>query len=140
VTDLPRKRITIDPPDGSTILAARHLDATEGRVQVGSTVDAATRAAISRVLDYIAKAHNSPAAPTDLPASTAPAAAAHPIVQGRCPACRGASLFLGSGGYVTCSRLDCPNPSAADELLHGETATQATEPDRLAEPGLRKEQ
>lgn len=57
---------------------------------------------------------------TDLPASTAPAAAAHPLVQGRCPACRGASLFLGSGGYVTCARLDCPNPSAADQLLHGE--------------------
>ncbi len=44
---------------------------------------------------------------------------ANPTVQGRCPACRGTSLFLGNGGYVTCSRLDCPNPSAADELLHG---------------------
>lgn len=55
---------------------------------------------------------------TNLPASTAPAAAAHPNIQGRCPACRGASLFLGSGGYVTCSRLDCPNPCAADQLLH----------------------
>lgn len=56
---------------------------------------------------------------TDLPTSTAPAAANHPLVKGRCPACRGESLFLGSGGYVTCSRLDCPNPSAVDELLHG---------------------
>ncbi|MFJ3037747.1 hypothetical protein [Streptomyces tendae] len=71
---------------------------------------------------------------TDLPASTAPAAAAHPLVKGRCPACRGASLFLGSGGYVTCSRLDCPDPTAADDLLHGEqrapapAATQATGP------------
>ncbi|MFF7946986.1 hypothetical protein [Streptomyces griseorubiginosus] len=55
---------------------------------------------------------------TDLPASTAPAAAAHPLVQGSCPACNGASLFLGSGGYVTCSRLDCPDPTAADEQLH----------------------
>ncbi|MFF7130361.1 hypothetical protein [Streptomyces sp. NPDC008240] len=43
-----------------------------------------------------------------------------PNIQGRCPACRGDSLFIGSGGYITCSRLDCPNPSAADELLHGE--------------------
>lgn len=56
-----------------------------------------------------------------------------PSIQGRCPACRGDSLFIGSGGYVTCSRLDCPNPSAADQLLHGEqptpgpAATQATE-------------
>jgi hypothetical protein len=55
---------------------------------------------------------------TDLPASTAPAAAAHPLVQGRCPACNGASLFLGSGGYVTCARLDCPDPCAADDQLH----------------------
>lgn len=55
---------------------------------------------------------------TDLSASTAPAAALHPLVQGRCPSCNGSSLFLGSGGYVTCSRLDCPNPTAADDLLH----------------------
>lgn len=55
---------------------------------------------------------------TDLPASTAPAAAAHPLVQGRCPACNGSSLFLGAGGYVTCSRLDCPNPTLADDMLH----------------------
>jgi hypothetical protein len=41
-------------------------------------------------------------------------------VQGRCPACRGNSLFIGSGGYITCSRIDCPDPSAADELLHGD--------------------
>jgi len=63
VTDQPRKRITIEAPDGSTILAARHLDATEGRVQIGSTVDMAARSAITQVLGYIAKAHNSPAAP-----------------------------------------------------------------------------
>jgi hypothetical protein len=42
-----------------------------------------------------------------------------PSIHGRCPACRGDSLFIGTGGWVTCSRLDCPNPSAADELLHG---------------------
>lgn len=46
-------------------------------------------------------------------------------VQGRCPACRGASLFLGEGGHVTCARLDCPNPCAADQLLHGETEPAA---------------
>lgn len=55
---------------------------------------------------------------TELPASTAPAAAAHPLVQGRCPACNGASLFLGSGGHVTCARLDCPDPTLADDQLH----------------------
>jgi hypothetical protein len=42
-----------------------------------------------------------------------------PSIHGRCPACRGESLFIGTGGWVTCSRLECPNPSAADELLHG---------------------
>lgn len=56
------KRIVIDAPSEATILAARHLDATEGPVQVGRTVDTAARSAITTVLRYIAKAHNSPAA------------------------------------------------------------------------------
>ncbi|MFF5778133.1 hypothetical protein ACFY7Y_14430 [Streptomyces virginiae] len=38
-------------------------------------------------------------------------------IQGRCPACRGASLFLADGNYITCSRLDCPDPDAASRLL-----------------------
>ncbi|MET9445330.1 hypothetical protein [Streptomyces sp. NPDC006610] len=46
-------------------------------------------------------------------------------VQGRCPACGGNSLFLADGGHVTCSRLDCPNPSTADDLLHGGEAALA---------------
>lgn len=37
-------------------------------------------------------------------------------VKGKCPAC-GGSLFLGEGGYVTCSFIGCPNPSAPSELL-----------------------
>jgi hypothetical protein len=49
-------------------------------------------------------------------------------IQGRCPACRGASLFLGEGGHVTCRRIDCPNPAAADQLLHGEQPTQLGKP------------
>ena len=56
-------------------------------------------------------------------------------IQGRCPACGWASLFLGDGGHVTCSRLECPNPSAADDLLHatpGPEATQATELEKTA--------
>jgi hypothetical protein len=40
-----------------------------------------------------------------------------PDVQGRCPACGGSSLFVGSGGYITCSRLECPEPDAATTLL-----------------------
>ena len=54
------KRILIDPPGEAVILAARHLDATEGRVQVGSSVDAAARSAITCVLNYIATAYNAP--------------------------------------------------------------------------------
>lgn len=40
-----------------------------------------------------------------------------PKVQGRCPACRRPSLFLGDGGHLTCAQLTCPNPCAADQLL-----------------------
>lgn len=62
MTNQPTKRITIDAPSEATVLAARHLDATEGRVHVDTIVDASTRSAITTVLRYIAKAHNSPAA------------------------------------------------------------------------------
>jgi hypothetical protein len=47
-------------------------------------------------------------------------------VAGRCPACHGTSLFLGSGGHVTCSRIDCPDPSLADTLLHDEHTSDLT--------------
>lgn len=54
------KLITIESPNAATILAARHLDATEGPVRTGSTVDTATRSAITQVLNYVSAAHNSP--------------------------------------------------------------------------------
>lgn len=38
-------------------------------------------------------------------------------VAGYCPNCGGESLFLGEGGYVTCSRLECGAPTLAAELL-----------------------
>lgn len=60
-----------------------------------------------------------------------------PDVQGRCPSCGAASLFLGEGGHVTCSRIDCPNPCAADELLHGEAAAPSRAGDVLAALGRR---
>jgi len=44
-------------------------------------------------------------------------ATANPVVKGRCPACGGESLFLGDGGYVTCSRIDCTHPDAATSML-----------------------
>lgn len=44
-------------------------------------------------------------------------AAFMPIVRGTCPACGLKSLFLASGGYVTCASLSCPRPGAASDLL-----------------------
>lgn len=44
-------------------------------------------------------------------------------VKGKCPACGWSGLFLGSGGYVTCSQYDCPDPcraGAAADLPVGE--------------------
>jgi hypothetical protein len=52
-----------------------------------------------------------------LPSSTAPLAAGFPLVKGNCPACRHASLFLGTGGYPTCSNHECPEPDAATTVL-----------------------
>lgn len=46
-----------------------------------------------------------------------PTGSAFPDVRGRCPACRGESLFVGSGGYITCARRECPEPDAASTLL-----------------------
>jgi len=40
-----------------------------------------------------------------------------PRVKGNCPKGCGATLFLGSGGYVTCSYINCPEPDAASKLL-----------------------
>lgn len=41
-----------------------------------------------------------------------------PWVRGNCPMGCGQTLFLGDGGHITCSKADCPRPSAVDELLH----------------------
>jgi hypothetical protein len=38
-------------------------------------------------------------------------------VRGHCPMGCGETLFLGSGGYVTCSLIGCPEPDAASTLL-----------------------
>jgi len=39
-------------------------------------------------------------------------------IQGKCPACdwKG-TIFVGDGGYLTCSRDTCPNPCAPSEAL-----------------------
>lgn len=38
-------------------------------------------------------------------------------VAGYCPICGSASLMLGEGGYITCTRADCPRPDAVADLL-----------------------
>lgn len=38
-------------------------------------------------------------------------------VAGYCPMGCGETLFLGEGGHVLCSLIECPNPAAVDELL-----------------------
>lgn len=43
----------------------------------------------------------------------------YPWVKGICPACDGRTLFVGDGGYVTCSYIPCPDPGAAGKLLEG---------------------
>lgn len=49
-----------------------------------------------------------------------------PRVAGRCPSCGNSSLFVGTGGHVTCSILSCADPCVADRLLHGEEPVLAT--------------
>jgi len=44
-------------------------------------------------------------------------------ITGYCPSCGGDSLFLADGGHITCSRLDCREPDAADRIL-GDRETQ----------------
>lgn len=50
-----------------------------------------------------------------------------PDIQGHCPACGWTTLFLGDGGYPTCSRIDCPEPDAATKLLDRDPRTTARE-------------
>jgi hypothetical protein len=38
-------------------------------------------------------------------------------IPGFCPMGCGATLFVGSGGHITCSCIPCPNPAAVDLIL-----------------------
>lgn len=38
-------------------------------------------------------------------------------VVGYCPMGCGQTLFVGEGGHVTCSFVECPEPAAVDEIL-----------------------
>jgi hypothetical protein len=43
--------------------------------------------------------------------------AADRSIAGNCPMGCGETLFLGAGGFVTCSYLTCPRPDAASRIL-----------------------
>ena len=34
----------------------------------------------------------------------------------RCPSCTGKAIFIGTGGYLTCSHIDCPEPDVARKV------------------------
>jgi hypothetical protein len=54
-------------------------------------------------------------------------------VAGYCPMGCGETLFLGSGGYVTCSFTGCPRPDAAAGVLNDREAHHTV---RLDEAGF----
>lgn len=60
--------------------------------------------------------------------ATSPAAT-FPKVQGRCPMCHSESLFLGEGGYVTCSLRGCADPTEASSVLGVEFPVPEEAPD-----------
>ena len=37
-------------------------------------------------------------------------------IQTRCPSCGSRSLFIGAGGHLTCSWLECPEPGVATAI------------------------
>jgi len=45
-------------------------------------------------------------------------------ITGRCPSCGSGTLFVGVGGYVTCSLQGCPDPGAASDALDGTLETR----------------
>lgn len=50
-------------------------------------------------------------------------------VVGRCPMGCGETLFVGSGGHITCSFVECPNPTAAGEIISPEAIEQRQQED-----------
>lgn len=62
-----------------------------------------------------------------------------PKIANRCPSCGSQSLFVGAGGWLTCSRLDCRSPGVVTDVLReacrrGSTTTEKP-PNELSQPG-----
>jgi hypothetical protein len=60
VNDTQPRRILVERPSEIVILAARHLDSTEGIGRAGHMLTASDVGAINTVLRYVARAHNGP--------------------------------------------------------------------------------
>lgn len=58
-------------------------------------------------------------------------------VTGVCPACGHMSLFVGKGGFVTCSFIGCPDPAAPSKALNANEHAEHKE--RVAEARERLE-
>lgn len=41
----------------------------------------------------------------------------YPRVQGECPMGCGSTLFVGAGGWITCSYIQCPDPTRVSDML-----------------------
>lgn len=55
----------------------------------------------------------------------------HPKIETRCPSCGNATLFIGAGGWLTCSWIACANPSvgnAIDQLKEAARVLDAIRP------------
>jgi len=39
----------------------------------------------------------------------------------KCPSCNGSFIFIGEGGYLTCSYVDCPEPDIAKKVAQLES-------------------
>lgn len=61
----------------------------------------------------------------EIPGAGEPYTMNQPRIVDRCPACGSRSLFIGAGGFLTCSVITCANPATGDaiESLRAELST-----------------
>lgn len=82
---------------------------------------------IKRRAHAISYINNNSIAP--LPVSLADPPATHRIKGAECPIGCGETLVIAEGGFITCTRLSCPNPLAAGEMLSPAARRQHQEED-----------
>jgi Family of unknown function (DUF6085) len=100
------------PPEAITAARAALADLPVGTCLWGYELTGAARRAVEAAAPYLAAAERERViqlAERPLPDDRA--------VEGYCPMGCGRTLFLGSGGYVTCSYVHCPRPDAIPAIL-----------------------